>query len=168
MSDYKPGCVTLYPERFVVKKGWGAATIKKESGIGEVFVFHNSEEKKFRFQKFKHPEGVLCSIKNDLENSICENWSAETVKLLYIEKEKKLSLHFHLKKTEIFYMVEGSLEVTIIHDGVEYVFELRKHDSIIVRPGIVHSMKGLEDNNILLEVSTLDEETDSYRIKKGD
>lgn len=140
-------CVKLFDDREVVYKGWGGFRKKGiPQSIGEVFAWHNPIDGKY-------PP---------------TNFQVGTVKVLYIEKNKKLSLHFHLEKTELFYMVEGSLEVVLVADGIEEKVFFEKGDAMIIEPGMVHSMKGLEENNILLEVSTVDYKYDSYRIKKGD
>lgn len=133
--------------RHTVHKGWGFSSVynhkdQKDHCLGEVSVY----------DKEVNPEV----------------FEAETVKVLYIAKDKELSLHFHVSKKEIFYMVNGKLELTIIWDGISYISTIEKHDVLLVPPGVVHSMKGVEDNNILLEVSTQDKPEDSYRIRKGD
>lgn len=126
--------------RKVVEKGWGGTTIDGRK-IGEVFVYHNP---------------------------VVEGFPVGTVKLLFIEQSKKLSLHFHIQKTEIFYCVCGEVEVTLIKDGETKIVTMKQHDAMIILPGMIHSMCGIGEQNILLEVSTLDYSCDSYRISKGD
>jgi len=132
-----------------VKKGWGyklkhffSAGSKVLSNIGEVFVYHKPDHQ--------------------------EILTPETVKILYIDKNKTLSTHFHVKKTEIFYCVHGCFKITLISDGETKTFRFNQGQSMLIRPGMVHAIAGLDDKNILLEVSTLDTPEDSYRIKKGD
>lgn len=97
-----------------------------------------------------------------------EPFVCETVKLLTIEKEKNLSIHFHKEKVERFIMIHGAIEVTLIEDGIMETFLFQKGDPpLIIKPCLVHSMKGINDINYLIEVSTLDRVKDSYRITKG-
>lgn len=134
-------------KRDMIPKGWGAFIDKSDfSKIGEILVWHN----KYRFMS---PQ---------------EDFEVGTVKLLYIEKDKKFSLHFHVKKTEIFYCIKGSFLVRLIADGEEENILFEPGESMLILPGMVHQMTGLEEENILLEVSTVDKKYDSYRIQKGD
>ena len=156
----------LRPREYI-KKGWGMKLKKanppfirkgahlhdpEEDLVGEVFVYHTSNP-----TPFKNPyEGRNPQFK------------VETVKVLYIAQDKKLSLHFHREKIEIFYLVKGRLEITLVSDGQEEIFEIHEGDSLFLPACVVHQMKGLEEENILLEVSTEDSPQDSYRIQKGD
>lgn len=133
----------LVSKRKEIKKGWGSF----EGGIGEIFAYH----------------------KEDFVNNATKNptFDVGTVKLLYIAKDKRLSTHFHRDKKEIFFVAFGSLKVVLIRDGIEKELTLVPGDCIFIPPGLVHWMQGIEDQNILLEVSTLDKPEDSYRIVKG-
>ena len=152
---------TKISPRIVVKKGWAPKNGNKISGIfsnkqfsknedkiGEIFVYHKN-----------HPW---------INNAINPNFEVGTVKLLYFEKGKKCSLHTHVKKSEIFHLVKGNLNLTLIKDGQKETSVLLEGQSCFIRPGMIHQMTGLDEENILLEISTLDEEEDSYRIEKGD
>ncbi len=136
-------------KRLEIKKGWGSF----KDGIGEVFAYH------------KEDDILNTSRLHNLKNPTFE---VGTVKLLYIAKDKVLSTHFHIEKREVFFMAHGSLKVTLTRDGISKEIVLTPGDCILIPPGLVHSMMGLEDQNILLEVSTLDKASDSYRVKKGD
>lgn len=122
-----------------IQKGWG----RSEDGLGEYFAYHQPQE------------GFPLAV--------------ETVKILYFAKDKKLSRHFHVKKTEYFILIKGCLKIEL-WDRVNKLstFKLSPLDKILIRPGWQHRMTGLEEENILLEVSTLDHSDDSFRIEKGD
>lgn len=142
MVDYKD--IKRDPVK-TVQKGWGEKFDKYCKGnakIGEFFLYHNENGR--------------------------EEFKAETVKALYIAKGKKLSQHFHIDKTEIFFLACGSIVLTLSYDGKEDRIHMFTGDTCIIRPGMVHSMEGIGDFNCLIEVSTLDSSNDSYRIKKGD
>ena len=132
-----------------VNKGWGYENFISPQGwmckAGEIFVYHCPQEKE--------------------EQKLI----VDTVKLLYIEKNKELSYHYHLSKSEFFFATLGQIQVTISgRDSKKYRFIMKEQDKIFVPKGFAHTMKGLEEKNILLEVSTLDKPEDSYRIIKGD
>ena len=156
--------------RIIVEKGWGffaarqrhlspfvtqkGDKIEDSSSIGEVFIYHKY-----------HPQDLYGRKKDDFDNP---NFEVGTVKALYIGKGKRLSHHFHIEKTEIFFLAKGELIIDFTFDGNVETVNMKEGDSLIIKPGLVHSMKGVEEENILIEVSTTDTPEDSYRIKRGD
>ncbi len=90
-------------------------------------------------------------------------------KLLKFKKGSTFSDHFHLKKDEAWYVLSGKLELRY--------YDLSSADKIkkVITPGTVvhippaapHQLRALEES-VVLEVSTPHEESDSYRIGKGD
>lgn len=105
-------------------------------------------------------------------------------KLLFFAKGKKCSVHYHKIKTETFYVHKGELEVWF-HDevtllekiiqekGQNKIFDymeklvLEEGDTFFVPPGRVHMMRALKDTE-MFEFSTHHEDSDSYRLVKGD
>ena len=91
-------------------------------------------------------------------------------KLLFFEKGKMCSWHYHNIKDEVFYIQTGKLKVMYGRDD-----NLEKSDTIIlekgqnfhVPPGLRHRMIALEDTE-LFEFSTHHKDEDSIRIQKGD
>lgn len=118
-------------------------------------------------------------------------------KILRFVKDRKCSLHYHMKKTETFHLLSGKLKVLWCNDSErmelikktgwdevkqykhsehyreDAIMELCKEeilepgDTFHLEPGLVHMMVALEDSD-LLEISTQDFKDDSYRIIKGD
>ena len=91
-------------------------------------------------------------------------------KLLFFEKGKRCSFHYHKKKTETFYLQSGKM--LVLHamiDEPEKPFEnlLTAGDVFEVPVGRRHQMIALEDCE-LFEFSTQHFEDDSYRVVKGD
>jgi mannose-6-phosphate isomerase-like protein (cupin superfamily) len=125
-----------------IKKGWG----RKGDSVGEFFAYHIDQEKD--------------------EHKI----KVDTVKLLYMEKGKKLSRHFHKEKNEFFICVKGKffVEFWIDEELSPISLVLTKEQRLFVPQYMQHRMTGLDEENILLEVSTRDAPEDSYRIEKGD
>lgn len=137
-----------------IQKGWGGKKweIKNEdtipdviSRIGELFVYHKPDE--------------------------CTNHQmvVDTVKVLYFDKGKKCSNHFHCDKSEMFACALGEFDIEwICPDGTKKKRILQPADRIFIPRGTPHQMTGLAELNILVEVSTVDHPDDSYRIEKGD
>lgn len=136
-----------------VKKGWGIEGVERcnehqyslHGRCGEVYAWHYPDELK------RH------------------QFHAETVKILYFGLNKKLSLHVHRDKEELFTVALGNIEVTTIDkQGKKTVVILQAGDRIFIPQCMPHQMRGLNEKNILIEVSTLHHDEDSYRIEKGD
>jgi quercetin dioxygenase-like cupin family protein len=91
-------------------------------------------------------------------------------KLLFFNKDKKCSWHFHNIKDEVFYLQSGKLLVKFSdNNDIENANEiiLNKGDSFHVYVGLRHQMIAIEDSE-LFEFSTQHFEDDSVRIIKGD
>jgi|SRR5918994_4846750 mannose-6-phosphate isomerase-like protein (cupin superfamily) len=76
-------------------------------------------------------------------------------KVLFVRAGEQLSLQFHRKKDESWYVQSGraELEVGAVGDAVLQREVLGPGASLRFRPGTVHRVKALEDTTIL-EVST--------------
>jgi quercetin dioxygenase-like cupin family protein len=97
----------------------------------------------------------------------CEEYCG---KLLYFEKGKRCSWHFHEIKDEVFYLQSGKMIVKYSdEDDLENADELTLNagDNFHVYTGLRHQMIALEDSE-LFEFSTQHFDSDSYRIIKGD
>jgi mannose-6-phosphate isomerase-like protein (cupin superfamily) len=91
-------------------------------------------------------------------------------KLLFFKINKRCSWHYHVKKDEVFYLAKGKMLVkyswdddleaaqqTILQEGMKFE----------VPVGLRHQMFALEESH-LYEFSTFHEDSDSYRLQKGD
>jgi|TARA_B100000959_G_C14843149_1_gene566932 mannose-6-phosphate isomerase-like protein (cupin superfamily) len=98
------------------------------------------------------------------------NKEAYCGKLLFIEKDKRCSWHYHKNKDETFYLQSGKL-MLYYSDGDNIseakTLELNPGDHFYVYPGLRHQMLGLEPSE-LFEFSTEHFDSDSYRVIKGD
>ena len=91
-------------------------------------------------------------------------------KLLFFEKGKKCSFHYHKLKDETFYLQSGKLIVRYSDDDnfkMAQAIVLNPGDKFYVRPELRHQMEALVDSE-LFEFSTEHFEHDSYRIVRGD
>jgi mannose-6-phosphate isomerase-like protein (cupin superfamily) len=120
----------------------------------------------------------VINAKECAECSVPKGWGREIVfennelycgKLLCFKKGAKFSMHYHLIKDETWYVQEGSFIYRWIDTDTAEVneVELRNGDSVRQRPGQPHQLEALEDG-IIYEVSTHHEDSDSYRVWKGD
>jgi mannose-6-phosphate isomerase-like protein (cupin superfamily) len=88
-------------------------------------------------------------------------------KLLNLSKGGKCSLHFHIDKTETFYIFKGRVKLSLFYDLKKEEISLRKGDAIDIPRFLAHSFYGEEDS-VILEISTYDDPADSVRIAPGD
>lgn len=102
------------------------------------------------------------------------------LKEMFLAKGKKCSLHYHIKKDETFYVVEGEMCLKIYalnNEGIEkgkrefslgfYMTTIRKGEFIHIPRNCPHFFYGTQDC-YFFEVSTQHFEEDSCRIIKGD
>ena len=103
------------------------------------------------------------------EELIIENNDMYCGKVLVFNSGCKFSMHYHMIKDETWYVEEGEFiyrwldtETAELHETI-----LRKDDVVRQRPGQPHQLEAITDGRIF-EVSTHHENSDSYRIIKGD
>ena len=98
-----------------------------------------------------------------------ENLDDYCGKILFVDKGKRGSLHFHMNKLETMYLQSGRVQLRLVdpETGKDYYVDLDVGDSIRIPRGQVHQIIGVEDSE-LFEFSTKHEESDSYRVEKGD
>lgn len=91
-------------------------------------------------------------------------------KMLFFNRGKKCSWHYHKDKDEVFYLSKGkmlihyswgddkeSAEQTILLPGMKFEIPV----------GLRHQMYAIEESH-LYEFSTHHQDSDSYRVEKGD
>jgi mannose-6-phosphate isomerase-like protein (cupin superfamily) len=91
-------------------------------------------------------------------------------KLLFIEKNKRCSWHYHKIKDETFYLQSGLISLYYGFDediGKAEMIVLEPGDQFHVPVGLKHQMVALLDSE-LFEFSTQHFDSDSHRIRKGD
>ena len=91
-------------------------------------------------------------------------------KLLFFNKNKRCSWHYHKLKDEVFYLQSGKMIVFYSDNNeIENAEQLilNAGDNFHVYTGLRHQMVALEDSE-LFEFSTQHFDSDSYRILKGD
>ena len=91
-------------------------------------------------------------------------------KLLFFNKDKRCSWHYHKLKDEVFYLQSGKMMIFYSdNDELENAEQLilNAGDNFHVYRGLRHQMVALEDSE-LFEFSTQHFDSDSHRIMKGD
>ena len=91
-------------------------------------------------------------------------------KLLFFNKGKRCSWHFHKIKDEVFYLQSGKMMVYYsMNDDIKEANQvvLNPGEKFYVPTGLRHQMVALEESE-LFEFSTEHFDSDSYRIIKGD
>ena len=111
----------------------------------------------------RHPKGW------GYEDWICNN-DKFCGKVLFFEKGKKCSWHYHKIKEEVFYIQSGRVLVRFgygddINKSENIILE--KGDCFHVKIGLRHQMEAIEETE-LIEFSTKHYEEDSHRIIAGD
>jgi quercetin dioxygenase-like cupin family protein len=89
-------------------------------------------------------------------------------KILCFEKDKKFSMHYHIKKKETWYVTKGSFILLWVetNSGTTYTEYLKVGDVITNERGEPHQLIALEDSEVF-EVSTKHYDEDSFRMWKG-
>ena len=90
-------------------------------------------------------------------------------KLLKFNAGAVFSDHFHITKDETWYVLEGTFELRHynLENADRFVTKLGPGDVVNIPPSTPHQLIALEKATII-EISTTHDETDSYRIGKGD
>jgi mannose-6-phosphate isomerase-like protein (cupin superfamily) len=89
-------------------------------------------------------------------------------KLLCFEKDKKFSMHYHIKKKETWYVSKGSFILIWVEtdSGTTHTEYLKVGDVITNERGEPHQLIALEESEVF-EVSTKHYDEDSFRMWKG-
>jgi len=92
---------------------------------------------------------------------------AYTGKRLIFRKGQHSSLHFHCAKTETYFIHSGKLLIRLrAGRGEDRFFELPAGYTLNIPPGLMHQSGALEDT-VVMEVSTHDEDSDSFLVEDG-
>ena len=89
-------------------------------------------------------------------------------RILTVAEGKKSSYHYHLKKNETFYVLDGTLEIDLSFDLHSKSTVLQKGECIDIPRYVLHRFKG-KTAAVVLEISTYDGgEDDIVRCRPGD
>ena len=87
-------------------------------------------------------------------------------KILYIKSGHSTSMHFHQKKHETFYILEGALDVEIIDTITtdKYVKTINEGEVLVLDRLMPHRLVPKGGDVKFVEISTFHEDCDSYRV----
>lgn len=112
------------------------------------------------------------------KNIVQKKWGCEIIlhnrldycgKILKFHEGGMFSFHYHLEKTETWFVNKGTFILNYIDttNAEKYTTQISEGDIIEIEKGTPHQLIALTDGEIF-EVSTMHYEHDSYRIEKGD
>ena len=116
---------------------------------------------------------------NDFEDMVIpKKWGEEVIihngedycgKILRFNRGAKFSMHFHIQKSETWFVHSGKFELRFIdpEDATEHKIFIQPGDVIEIPRGNPHQLIAVSDGEIF-EVSTQHFDDDSYRVRKGD
>jgi len=84
-------------------------------------------------------------------------------KLLYLDKGASSSYHYHKKKEETFFCIEGQVALNI--EGKDYMLNQFSRPKTI-KPYQKHSFMGIT-NSLIIEISTHHDDADVFRITES-
>lgn len=88
-------------------------------------------------------------------------------KLLHFDAGKSCSLHFHVKKTETFFLHSGKVVIQLRdRDSNDSAINLWPGESLHIPAGTMHRITAIEDSD-LFEFSTQHFDSDSYRVERS-
>tara|TARA_R100001443_G_scaffold15085_1_gene24892 strand:+ start:589 stop:984 length:396 start_codon:yes stop_codon:yes gene_type:complete len=124
----------------------------------------------------RHPSSCLQPVFSQVEHHPKawgdEYWIANNEKycgkILKFKKGSNFSMHFHIKKQESWYVMEGelNLEYFDLQTATRHSKVLSEGDCVHLKPNIPHKLTALKDSSVF-EVSTQHFEDDSYRTEKS-
>lgn len=87
-------------------------------------------------------------------------------KILFIKFGHSTSMHFHQKKHETFYILEGALDIEIIDTITtdKYVKTINEGEVFVLDRLIPHRLVPKGGDVKFVEISTFHEDSDSYRV----
>ena len=98
-----------------------------------------------------------------LANNEAENYCG---KILFINKGENTSMHYHVKKHETFYVIEGSLQVNLLDtsNGKKETLTLEEGETLEIKRGQPHQLIAHNGHVAFIETSTFHKNEDSYRL----
>ena len=98
-----------------------------------------------------------------IANDSCHDYCG---KILYIKSGHSTSMHFHQKKHETFYILEGALDIEIIDTITtdKYVKTINEGEVFVLDRLMPHRLVPKGGDVKFVEISTFHEDSDSYRV----
>ena len=115
----------------------------------------------FKPKRVEKEWGYEIWLANNKEENYCS-------KILFIEKNKSTSMHYHLKKHETMHILKGALMIDSLADrhSQAYKFSVTSEEgeSVEIERGRAHKLIAHHEDTTIIEASTFHEDEDSYRL----
>jgi mannose-6-phosphate isomerase-like protein (cupin superfamily) len=90
-----------------------------------------------------------------------------TIKRIFMKKDTQSSMEYHVKKEESYYIESGKLRLgTRIGRAKNTSIVLQEGDVFHIPVGFMHMRMAMEDT-VIIEFSTLDDDSDSHIVEDG-
>tara|TARA_A100001015_G_C14995252_1_gene715898 strand:+ start:1233 stop:1991 length:759 start_codon:yes stop_codon:yes gene_type:complete len=124
--------------------------------------------KKAKFKNIKNTDDIF-DLRDKYWGSIYSVFSDDTCgKVMNIHAKSTGSLEYHLEKYETYYILEGSCFVDIRYGrAINKTIKLNKGNIYHLSPGIMHRRRGSSEKCVIVEISTKDQDSDSYIVESG-
>jgi mannose-6-phosphate isomerase-like protein (cupin superfamily) len=151
---------------------WGAKyhELRFDKPAYDLYVDDKSQHSEAYFQqitsRFTQPSKVPKGWGYEL---VITNTPKYCGKIMHFRKGAKFSMHFHIQKTETWYVYSGKFEFRYINtaDATIQTRPLNVGDVVTNEIGQPHQIICLEEGDVF-EVSTQHFDSDSYRVMPGD
>lgn len=128
-----------------------------------LYVFYGQPSTGKYLEKFQ-PTDYRDKYWGNIQTIVSKEYAA---KRLFVRKGQYASLEFHCNKLESYYIHSGKLLLRLrAGRGEDNFFELFQGTATITPPGLMHQRGGVEDT-VIIEISTKDEDSDSYLVEDG-
>jgi quercetin dioxygenase-like cupin family protein len=98
----------------------------------------------------------------------CDEYCGKILKFI---KDRRNSIHKHLKKQETFYIQKGKVQLNLYHvpEDLKYVYPvtLCEGDSYTIMPNQIHNILALTEADVY-EFSSHHSDDDTIKLLKGD
>ena len=145
-----------------------SAKIKTITGSA-VYVFSGPSEKcvkgkKSEYGRVNKPFDYRDKYWGEIETIVSGRYAG---KRIVVRSGRYASLEYHCKKLESYYIHSGKLLLRLrAGRGEDRFFEMSKDSATLTPPGLMHQRGGLEDT-VIIEISTRDEDSDSFLVEDG-
>ncbi|MDO8634247.1 MAG: hypothetical protein Q7K34_03055 [archaeon] len=139
----------------------GKAWLETEQDAAKNF---SSEKKSARMAKPGKTTDFRDKYWGSIETIVSRNYCG---KKIVMKKGMQNSLEFHCNKFETYFVHSGNVKVGVrIGRAENKSISLRKGETFDIIPGLMH-MKIAEEDCIVMEISTRDDDSDSHLVEDG-
>jgi len=140
------------------------APLMKVEENARVYFFTGPEAEKIKFLQDKFTSDVRDKYWGKIETIVSREFSG---KRIFMKAGTLSSLEYHVHKKESYYLQQGKLRVGVrVGRAENRAVILNPGDAFIMPPGLMH-MRIAEEDCVIIEASTKDEDSDSHIVEDG-